>query len=276
MTTPEVAFVLPAGGSIGAVQVGILRALAERGIQPDVMVGCSVGALNAAFYAIDPGLDQAERLATVWRSLGRGDVFGSGWAKTLGRIIRRRDHIYDPEPLRSLIWRFCPLGDLSDARIPVHVVTTDLELGMARWWDRGPAHQLLYASACLPGLFPPAVIDGRRHVDGGVLEPVPVQRAVDLDASVVYLLGEIFGPGEDDPPPSGALDVLLRSFAVSRYARLPDPTTLARAGQQVIVVPGAPAVGVDITDFSQTRRLIDVSVTRAHRYLDSLEMVGRR
>src|SRR5581483_7007864 len=217
VSSPETAFVLPAGGSIGAVQVGILRALAERGILPDVVVGCSVGALNAAYFALDPGVEQANRLAAVWQSLGRADVFGAGWARTVGRIVRRRDHIYDPEPLRCLIRRMCPLADLAEARIPVHVVTTDLDLGLARWWSRGPAHELLYASACLPGLFPPAVIDGRRHVDGGVLEPVPVQRAVDLDVTDVYLLGEVFGPSEDDPPKAGALDVLLRSFAVSRY-----------------------------------------------------------
>jgi hypothetical protein len=240
VTNPEVAFVLPAGGSIGAVQVGILRALAERGIQPDVMVGCSVGALNAAFYALNPGLEQAHRLAAVWQSLDRADVFGTGWARTLGRIVRRRDHIYDPDPLRSLIGSLCPLQDLGDARIPVHVVTTDIDFGLARWWSRGPA---------------------------------PVQRAVDLDATTVYLLGEVFGPSENDPPRNAALDVLLRSFAVSRYARLPDPTSLARAGQRVVVVPGAPAIGIDITDFSHTRRLITESVIRAHRFLDALDAV---
>ncbi len=203
-------------------------------------------------------------------ALSRRDVFGAGRARTLARIVRRCDHIYDPGPLRSLIRTLCPLADLADAPIPVHVVTTDLDLGLARWWTRGPAHELLYASACLPGLFPPVVIDGRRHVDGGVLEPVPVQRAVDTDASVVYLLGQNFGPGEDDPPRMAALHVLLRSFGVSRYARLPDPTSLARMGQRVVVVPGAPTVGIDITDFSQTRRLIRESVSRAHRFLDPL------
>lgn len=271
MTTPETAFVLPAGGSTGAVQVGILRALAERGILPDVVVGCSVGALNATFFALDPGVARACELADVWTALGRRDVFGTGRARTLARIIRRRDHIYDPGPLRSLISSLCPLADLADAPIPVHVVTTDLDLGLARWWTKGPAHEVLYASACLPGLFPPVVIDGRRHVDGGVLEPVPVQRAVDTDARVVYLLGQNFGPGEEDPSPMAALHVLLRSFGISRYARQPDPASLARMGQRVVVVPGAPTAGIDITDFSHTRPLISDSVGWAHRFLDSFD-----
>ena len=276
MKPPEIAFVLPAGGSTGAVQVGILRALAERGIVPDVVVGCSVGALNAAFFALDPGVKQARALAGIWHSLGRRDVFGTGRARTLARIIRRRDHIYDPGPLRSLIRTMVPLADLAEAPVPIHVVTTDLDLGLARWWTHGPAHELLYASACLPGLFPPVMIDGRRHVDGGVLEPVPVQRAVDTDASVVYVLSQNFGPGEDVPPRMAALHVLLRSFGVSRYARLPDPGSLARLGQRVVVVPGAPVMGIDITDFTHTRRLIGDSVTRAHRFLDNLDRSSDR
>jgi NTE family protein len=271
VSAPEVAFVLPAGGSTGAVQVGILRALAERGILPDVVIGCSVGALNATFFALDPGIEQARQLVRVWHMLGRRDVFGAGRARTLARIIRRHDHIYDPCPLQSLIRSLIPLGDLADAPIPVHVVTTDLDLGLARWWTKGPAQDLLYASACLPGLFPPLIIDGRRHVDGGVLEPVPVKRAVDTDATVIYVLSENFGPGQDVPSRMGALDVLIRSFGVSRYARLPDPTSLARPGQRVIVVPGAPTEGIDITDFSCTRQLISDSVSRAHRFLDGVD-----
>ena len=271
MSAPEVAFVLPAGGSTGAVQVGILRALAEREILPDVVVGCSVGALNATFFALDPGMEQARMLARVWEMLSRRDIFGTGRARTLARIIRRRDHIYDPRALRSLIRSLVPLDDLADAKIPVHIVTTDLDLGLARWWTKGPAHELLYASACLPGLFPPQVIDGRRHVDGGVLEPVPVQRAVETDASVIYVLGQSSGPGEDVPAQMAALHVLLRSFGISRYARLPDPTSLAHTGQRVVVVPGASAAGIDITDFSATRRLVSESTSRAHRFLDDMD-----
>jgi NTE family protein len=271
MKAPEVAFVLPAGGSTGAVQVGILRALAERGILPDVVVGCSVGALNATYFALDPGVEQARMLARVWQMLSRRDVFGAGRARMVARIIGRRDHIYDPGPLESLVRSLVPLADLSDAPIPVHVVTTDLDLGLAQWWTAGPAQTLLYASACLPGLFPPAVIDGRRHVDGGVLEPVPVQRAVDTDASVIYVLGQNLGPGEDVPERMAALSVLLRSFGISRYARLPDPMSLARRGQQVVVVPGASAVGIDITDFSHTEKLISESRATAGRFLDGLD-----
>lgn len=264
------AFVLPAGGSGGAAQVGILRALLERGITPDVVVGASVGAINAVYLALEPTRDQVERLANVWNAIDRSDVFGSR-SRTLLRLALRHEHVYEPTALRALISRFCPIDDLSDASIPVHVVTTDLDHGVAKWWTTGPALDIVCASACLPGLFPPVDLRGTRHVDGGVLEPVPVGRAVDADAECVYVLGDTELPSHPPRRRSTALDVLLRSFAIARYARLPDPAALARVGQRVVVVPGADASGVDIHDFSQTRRLIGDSYAIARAFLESID-----
>jgi NTE family protein len=188
----------------------------------------------------------------------------------VARLLLGHDHIYTPTALRSLISRFCPLDQLDDTVIPVHIVTTDLDNGVARWWERGPAHEILYASACLPGLFPPAILGGHRHVDGGILEPAPIGRAVDLDAATVYVLGEIVGPEDEPARRLTALDVLIRSFAISRYARLPEPAALARPGQVVITVPGARTTGIDITDFSHTARLIEESRRRSGLFLRSL------
>lgn len=264
---PEVAFVLPSGGSSGAAQVGILRALLEAGIQPDLLVGSSVGALNSAYLASEPTEDRAAELSDIWQRLCRDDVFGRNPWYTLSRLALRHDHIYSPAALRSLIARFCPLERLEDAPVPVQVVTTDLDNGVARWWARGPAAEILYAAACLPGLFPPARLDGHRHIDGGVLEPVPVGRALDLDATVVYVVGEPAGPEAKTARSPTALDVLIRSFDISRYARLPEPSALARPGQRVIAVPGAPATGISITDFSHTAWLIEESYQVARHFL---------
>lgn len=270
MSAPSVAFVLPGGGSAGAVQIGILRSLLEHGIYPDVLVGCSVGALNAASFALHPTRDQVTRMEQVWADLTTADVFGSGWHRTVARLVTRQDHLFSPAPLRALIQTACPVDDLSELRLPVHVVTTDLDHGIARWWTSGPAEEILYASACLPGLLPPAQLDGVRHIDGGVLEPAPIQRAVDLDAARVYVLGEVLGPDEDPAGGRTSLDVLLRSFAISRYARLPEPASLARRGQQVIVVPGASTVGIPLTDFTHSRRLIAESRARSRWFLQRL------
>jgi NTE family protein len=267
MPPPEVAFVFPAGGSRGAAQVGILRGLLDAGIYPDVVVGSSVGALNATFFAMDPSFRGAARLATLWEGLTREDVFGRNRYQLLARLLRGADHIYTPIALRALIGRFCPLEDLGDTLIPVHVVTTDLDRCVARWWERGPAAEVLYASACIPGLFPPAVLDGTRHVDGGVLEPAPIPRAVSLGATTIYVLGDISGPADEDPGRLKALDVLIRSFAISRYTPLPEPSSLAQPGQRVLVVPGADTTNIKFTDFSQSGRLMAESRERTRRFL---------
>ncbi|MBV8305793.1 MAG: patatin-like phospholipase family protein [Acidimicrobiia bacterium] len=266
----DVAFVFPAGGSAGAAQVGILRALFAAGLRPDVVVGCSVGALNATFLALDPSAAQVDRMADIWMRLRRRDVFGTSRVNTVSRLMLRRDHLYDAGPLHRLIAGFCPIDDLADTAVPLHVVTTDLDHAVPRWWTTGPAGDVLYGSACLPGLFRPVMLDGSRHVDGGVLDPVPVCRAVDTGVRTVYVLGDVDGPGRVPQRRMTALDVLLRSFAVRRYGALPDPAALARPGQRVIAVPGADSSGLDLRDFSQTRRLIVESELLARRYLAEL------
>ena len=266
----EVAFVFPSGGSSGAVQVGILISLLEAGVTPDLMVGSSVGALNAAFLAAEPTVQRAAALELVWQRLSRADVFGRNGYGLVRRLVARQNHLYTPNALRSLIARLCPLRDLGDGAVRLQVVTTDLDHGVARWWGSGQACEVLYASACLPGLFPPAVLDGNRHVDGGVLEPYPVRRAVDLDASLVYVLGEPPSLDSNNAQRLNALDVLIRSFEISRYGRLPEPAAVARAGQRVIVIPGADTSGVPITDFRHTARLIRTSREISRRFLLSL------
>lgn len=266
---PDVAFVFPSGGSSGASQVGILASLLEAGIAPGLLAGSSVGALNAAYICVDPTLERAASLAALWRRLGRTDVFGPNGCRPIARLVAGRSHVFSPNALRSLIRSLCPITDLRDATVPIEVVTTDLDHGVARWWSAGPAGDILYASACLPGVFPPAILGGHRHVDGGVLEPAPTQRALEMDATHVYVLGDLPAMDAGTDGRLTALDVLIRSFAISRYARLPEPSYLARYGQRVIVVPGADTSGVSLHDFSHTARLIDESRQISRDFLRS-------
>src|SRR3954451_3333460 len=148
------AVVFSGGGSLGAAQVGALQALFEAGIVPDVAVGCSVGALNAAYVAVDPTADRLGELERVWRALSRATVFPSGRFTVATRLAGRSDHLYSPEGLRAVIQSCVPLADLVDTKIPVHVVTTDLRPGESAWWSEGDPVDVLLASACLPGIFP--------------------------------------------------------------------------------------------------------------------------
>src|SRR4051794_41863075 len=147
------AFVLSGGGSLGAAQVGALQALFESGIVPDVVVGCSVGALNAAFVAVDPTAGRVNELEQVWRGMTREVVFPDGRFSVARRLASRTDHLYSPGGLRALVADCVPVVDLADTTIPCHVVTTDLLAGEPVWWTTGDPVEVLTASACLPGLF---------------------------------------------------------------------------------------------------------------------------
>lgn len=259
-TRPRVAFALSGGGSHGAAQVGMMQALLDAGIVPDVLVGCSVGALNSVYVAADPTPARLDALADLWRSLTRRDVFGSPHRKTVLNALARRDHVYDNSALLRLITRMCPVIDLADLRVETHVVTTDLDAARPVWWTHGPARPIMQATTALPGVFAPVLMPGRpgpsRHIDGGVAVPVPTARAASLDVDQVYVLDVAKGTAPA-PQRLNAVEVLLRSFSISRYANQPDAAALARPGQEIILLPQPDTVGRDLRDFSNTAAYID-------------------
>jgi NTE family protein len=253
------AVVLSGGGSLGAAQVGALRALLEAGVRPDLLVGCSVGALNAAFLAMDPTLARVEQLERIWRGLDRKDVFGPG-RRLAGHVVqlavRREDHLYESHALRALIRRCVPLDDLADTAVPCHVVTTDLLTGQPCWWSSGDPVTLLTASACLPAVFAPVSLGGSLHVDGGVTCPVPVERAVDLGATRTWVVDVSGGSIGRRDERMNALDVLLLSFAISRSHLDRDPAAPG-SQQRVVRLPRLDVGVLELRDFSQTARLLE-------------------
>ena len=249
------AVVFSGGGSLGAAQVGALQALFEGGIVPDLVVGCSVGALNAAFIAVDPTAQRVHELEQVWRGMTREVVFPDGRFTVARRLASRTDHLYSPAGLRALIADCVQVVDLADTAIPCHVVTTDLLAGEPAWWTSGDPVDVLAASACLPGLFPPVELGGSQHVDGGVTCPVPAQRALDLGAARVWVLDvaqDFHGwAGEG----MSALDVLLESFAIAR-SHLGRREPVAGPRQRVVTLPALRTGRLDMRDFSQTSSLL--------------------
>jgi NTE family protein len=152
------AFVLAGGGSLGAVEVGMLRALAAAGITPDLVVGSSVGAINGAYFASDPTRERVDRLEGIWRSLRRWDVFPLAPLATVLGLLSGRDHLVDPGSLRGILERHLSATVLEKARVPCHVVATDLWSGDAVRLSEGPAVDALLASTAIPGIFPPVRI----------------------------------------------------------------------------------------------------------------------
>lgn len=155
------AFVLAGGASLGSVQVGMLRALFERGITPDLIVGTSDGAINGAFIAGRSSLDGIDALGDVWRGLTRSRVFPTRPITGLFGFLGRGPHLVPNEPLRKVLERHMPMRSLEDAGVDVHVVATDLMAGTERTISSGDAVQAVLASASIPGARWPSRQPGR-------------------------------------------------------------------------------------------------------------------
>jgi len=176
------------GAGLGAVQVGQLRALVERGIRPDLVTGTSSGALNALVYASDPGMDAVDRLERLWLSVRRRDLFGiRPW--TVGRgLFGSSTHLAANARLRRLLASSLPLAALEHAEVPVGIVLADTVTRRPVVLRSGPAVDILLASSAVPGLYPPVAIDGREYIDGGLVADPPVGPAVEMGATDAYVL----------------------------------------------------------------------------------------
>jgi predicted acylesterase/phospholipase RssA len=179
MTQPgggKTAFVLAGGGSLGAVQVGMLKALTRAGIVPDLVVGASVGAINGAYFAAQPDDAGVKRLENIWSRLHRGNIFPLSPLHSLLAILGRRDHLITSSPLRSLVESELPCEKLEDARIPCYVVATDVLDGTEVAIATGTLSTALLASAAIPAVFPHVTRDGRHLMDGAIANNTDLNR----------------------------------------------------------------------------------------------------
>ena len=178
------AFVLSGGANLGAAQVGMLTAVAEAGVHPDLVVGTSVGALNGAWVAAGAPL---EDLGAVWRSLRRSSVFPTNPLRGLLGVSGRSDHLVSNSGLRHILHGNLRFDRLEDAPIPLHVVVTDVLTGAGVLLSSGPAEDSILASAAIPGVLPPVSLGDRAYMDGGVVNNSPISHAVELGADTVWV-----------------------------------------------------------------------------------------
>lgn len=184
---PVTAFVMAGGGSLGAVEVGMLRELLAWGEAPSFVVGASAGAINGAFFAALPTAAGVDRLEAIWVGLRRSDLFPFNLRSVLG-LLTRRAHLVDSAGLRALLERHLPHAQLEDSAIPVHIVASDMVTGEEVLLSNGPAVDAVLASAAIPGVFPPVRVAGRLLVDGGVSNNTPISTAMRLGATRIIVL----------------------------------------------------------------------------------------
>lgn len=251
-----VAFVLSGGATLGAAQVGMLRGLQEQGVVADLYVGTSVGALNAAVCAADPS-GCVGRLDRTWRSLRRGQVFPVSPRRLAYTLLGgRQASLVSSAGLAALAREH--LGELDFAALatPLVVVTTDLRDGSAVAIDRGQVSAAVVASASIPGVFPPVVIDGRSLVDGGLVANLATEVAVAAGARTVVVL-EASGPCRLTQPPHGVVETLLAAlFTLTRSQAEAQARTAAQAAL-VVHLPTPCTVRNSPLDFSGSGLLAD-------------------
>jgi NTE family protein len=267
---PKTAFVLSGGASLGAVQAGMIRALFERGVAPDLIVGASVGSLNGAFIASRPPTPEtAEELAAIWRGLGRSRVFPLNPVTGFLGFFGARDHLVPDGALRDLVSQHLGFGALEDAPVPLHVIATDLLSGRELRLSRGDAVEAVMASAAIPGVFPAVCRDGRMLIDGGVSNNTPIADAIELGAQRVYVLPT--GNACDLPePPRGAIAMLLHAMTLLVMRRLLVEIEMLRDRAELIVLPPPCPLSVAPIDFSRSKELIRRGYEDGREYLDAV------
>ncbi|MBD0292593.1 MAG: patatin-like phospholipase family protein [Jiangellaceae bacterium] len=218
-SVPDVAFVLGGGGLLGASEVGMLRALVEADVEPTLVVGTSVGAINGAAFAAQPTADMVERLEVFWSKLSRDNVFGGSALRRVSTLARTGTHAHAGAQLRDLLANVVG-EDRRIEQLPVRFqcVAAHIERAAECWFDRGPLVDAVMASSAVPGLLPPVEIDGQHYLDGGLVHSIPVGRAVRLGARTVFVLhvGRIERPLQ---PPTKPWEVAAVAFEIARRHR---------------------------------------------------------
>lgn len=250
--------------------MGMLQVLVERGIAADVVYGASAGAMNAAAYAGEPNAAGVERLASVWRGLKREDVFPGGRITTPWRFVQQRESVHPADGLRKILEDGLLFERIEDARVPLEVVATSLVDGRVQWFDSGPALERILASAALPALLPPVTIGGERFIDGGVVDNVPLDRALEKGARRVFVL--LCGPLRYRPAPyRRPVEAILTAFFIAIHAGFARCLATLPPGVEVVVIDVDGQPGSSYDDFSGTEELILNGRRNAEIVLDAWE-----
>lgn len=274
-----VAVVLGGGGVLGASQVGMLSALDDAAIVPDLVLGTSVGAINGAMLAAAPGRPAVDELGRLWEEMVDGDVFDGSLLSRTVRAIRTGTHLHSSEPLRQRLRRH--LGDrrIEDLSLPFQCVAASIERAREHWFTRGPLVDAVLASSAVPGLLEPVRIDGEHFLDGGLVSSIPVDRAMHEGARTVFVLqvGRVDAPLR---PPRRPWEVAVVAFEIARRHRY--QTTMASLPESVTVhvlptgtepLPFADRRQLRYRDFSTVPGRIRTAREASTRYLQNL---GRR
>ncbi|MBI3734427.1 MAG: patatin-like phospholipase family protein [Chloroflexi bacterium] len=267
------AVVLSGGGNRGAIEAGALVALFERGIQPQMFVGTSAGALNATFMALNPTLDGARLLAQTWGKVKQKDVFPGNGLTYLWRFITGADSLASNANLRRFIEARLPrgvstFGDIKGARL--YITTANLNTAELFLFGDDPGASLVYAvlcSAAAPPFLPPIALNGWQFSDGAVVANVPVSVAVSKGATEVYAIDVGIG-GLRRQEIHGVVDIVRRAVGVMEHQQLTDDLDDVWKGGDVTLHYLPIHTLADIGDFNHAKQFVAEGYRVMNDFLD--------
>lgn len=263
------AFVLSAGAAMGALQVGMLRALIEHRIHPDLIVGCSVGAINGMVLAGGSTLETVGRIQDVWMDLIDRELVPTGLLPSPVQLVRKGESISTNDALLELLTEIAPASDFAGLGIEFQCVATDIDTAGEHWFSSGDLVPAVLASASIPAVFPPLEIDGVRYLDGGIVDHVPVQRAVDEGATRIFVL-QVGGVDRPRPDLRRPIDVAMLAYWLARRHRLLEDLARVPEDVEVVVLPHGNPPPVRFNDLSSSAHLMDVAYRASNAHLEAL------
>jgi NTE family protein len=272
----ETAFVLGGGGILGAHEVGMLRALAESSIAPDVILGTSVGAINGALFAADPSAEGVRVLSQLWAESNVAGMSTGALLRGITTLARTGTHLQSLEELRQRLADALPVARVEELKVPFQCVAASIERAAEHWFTDGVLTDVVLASCAVPGILPPVKIGDEHFIDGGIVNSIPVARAVALGAKTIYVLqvGRLEKPLQ---PARWPWEVGLVAFEVARRHRFASDLDSLPDGVRLHLLPtggsAAPAYN-DLSGQLRVRRIargvqqqIDSSYEASLRYL---------
>lgn len=209
---------LGGGGLRGASEAGAAKALAEFGFRPDMVFGTSIGAVNGAVLSSGDFAEMAAQLEEGWRGLASTGVLRERLAGRVSNMVRHRTHLHSNEGLRELLNEWLPHRTFADLTVPFECSAACIETSSEAWFSDGSLVDAVLASCAVPTLLPPVEVDGMHYIDGGVVNSIPISRAIECGATTIYVLHV----GNIDTPlrlPKQPWDIAFMSFEISRRHR---------------------------------------------------------
>ena len=270
------AFVLGGGGKWGAVEVGMLQALDEAGITADLVLGTSIGAFNGSVIAADPGSRGVERLLDLWEEIAESDVLRGSLFERVRSVARFGPAIHDTSELRTILEKVHgPDATIEGLEVPFQCVAASIERSVEHWFSRGLLVDAILASSAIPALFPPVEVNGEHFYDGGLVNSVPLARAVELGADRVFVL-QVGRVESDLRPPERLHEAALLSFEIARRHRFVTTMANLPEGVDVHVLPSGNPIEFDDrrqlkwTELGSTEQLVQSGYEASVRYLEAL------